>query len=80
MKFEITVSVGRHTNELDLAQQRRSIQIALDFAVTDVANNVFPEFTFGQVDEAGCESADERADREADDAYVARHAAWQPPF
>jgi hypothetical protein len=80
MKFEITVSPGQHTTELDLAQQHRSIQIALDFAVTDVADNVFPEFTFNQVTEADCESAGERADREADDAYVARHAAWQPPF
>jgi hypothetical protein len=82
MIFQVEVTPGAHTTELDLVRMVANIRIALNDAVQDVAVNLFPEFTFGPVTEGVCETADERAERKLDEAYVAQHArpAYTPPF
>jgi hypothetical protein len=49
VKFTVEVTPGYYTTEEDLEMQSPAIRAALDLAVGDVANNVYPEFTFGGV-------------------------------
>lgn len=79
MRFIINVTPGDYTNEADLALMGENIRLSLNTAVNDVANNMFPEYVFGEVTDADTETEDEHAERVADEAYAARHARTETP-
>jgi hypothetical protein len=49
MRYMIEVETGNWTTGHDLAAHQENIRIALHDAVRDVADNVFPEYVFGDV-------------------------------
>ncbi len=49
MRFIIDVTPGDYTTEQDLTVQSPAIRAALNLAVNDIANNVYPEFRFSGV-------------------------------